>query len=225
MEQLLSKISIMLLPALLAITVHEVSHGWVADRFGDPTARLAGRLTLNPLRHLDPIGTLMLLVFGFGWARPVPVDFGNLRNPRRDMIWVALAGPCANFSLAIVCALTLDGLGLLSSSTMAAGARFLEPLSLMLGFGLYVNLLLGLFNLLPIPPLDGGRVMIGLLPSGPASALARIEPFGFIIVLVLIYFTGLWKFVVAPLVSWMLGWLAGEQIAVVEQAMRFLFGH
>ena len=215
----------MLAPALMAITVHEVSHGLIANYFGDPTARLAGRLTLNPLRHLDPIGTLTLLVFGFGWARPVPVDFGNLRNPRRDMIWVALAGPLANFLLAILCALLLQVVARFSAVAAGPGIRVLEPLALMLGFGLYVNLLLGLFNLLPIPPLDGGRVLIGLLPPKSALALSRLEPFGFVIVLVLVFFTGLWKTVVSPAVAFLLEMLAGGQVVVVEQAMRFLFGH
>lgn len=226
MEQIFAKISIMLAPALLAITVHEVSHGLIADYFGDPTARLSGRLTLNPLRHLDPIGTLALLVFGFGWARPVPVDFRNLRNPQRDMIWVAAAGPLANFLLAMLCALLLHAVARFSTVAAASSSfRVVEPLALMLGFGLYVNLLLGLFNLLPIPPLDGGRVLMGLLPPQTALSFSRLEPFGFVIVLVLVFFTDFWTAVAAPAVLFLLGHLAGSQIVVVEQAMRLLFGH
>lgn len=219
MEDFLAKLSIMLVPALLAITAHEVAHGLVADHFGDPTARLSGRLTINPVKHLDLIGTITLLIFGFGWAKPVPVVFNNLRNPRRDMILVALGGPIANLLLAILCALGLHLLGMLS-----VHSRSLEAILLMLGFGLYVNLLLALFNLLPIPPLDGGRVLIGILPHRQAYALARLEPFGFLLVILLIYFTGLWKTVVAPMINFLLYLFAGQQIVVVEQAMRFLFG-
>lgn len=220
MEDFFAKLSIMLVPALLAITAHEVAHGLVADHFGDPTARLSGRLTLNPVKHLDLVGTITLLVFGFGWAKPVPVTFGNLRNPRRDMILVALGGPVANLLLASICALGLHLLG-----GFAAGSRSIEAILLMLGFGLYVNILLALFNLLPIPPLDGGRVLMGLIPPKQAYALSRIEPFGFLIVIGLIYFTGLWKTVIAPLVNFVLVIFAGKQVVVVEEAMRFLFGH
>lgn len=220
MEDFFAKLSIMLVPALLAITAHEVAHGLIADHFGDPTARLAGRLTLNPVKHLDLVGTITLLVFGFGWAKPVPVIFGNLRHPRRDMILVALAGPIANFLLATLCALGLHLLALLPLES-----RSLEAILLMLGFGLYVNLLLGLFNLLPIPPLDGGRVLMGLLPARAARSLARIEPVGFLLVIVLIYFTGLWKTVIAPVVNSLLILFAGQQVVVVQQAMRFLFGN
>lgn len=225
MEQFFARFSIMLVPALLAITVHEVSHGLVADRLGDPTARLSGRLTLNPLRHLDPFGTLALLIFGFGWARPVPVYFSNLRNPRRDMIAVSLAGPLSNFILAGVCALLLHFIGLFDfNASVLTEHRWLEAISLMLGFGLYINLLLGFFNLIPIPPLDGGRVLIGLLPPRAAQSLGRLEPFGFLIVILLVFFTGLWQAVLSPLVHIFLSLLAGEEIGVVEQAMRFLFG-
>lgn len=219
MEDFFAKLSIMLVPALLAITAHEVAHGLVADHFGDPTARLLGRLTINPIKHLDLVGTITLLIFGFGWAKPVPVVFNNLRNPRRDMILVALGGPIANLMLATLCALGLHLLGMLSLES-----RSLEAISLMLGFGLYINLILALFNLLPIPPLDGGRVLMGLLPHRQAYALSKIEPFGFLLVIVLIYFTGLWKAVIAPIVNFLLVIFAGQQVVVVEQAMRFLFG-
>lgn len=225
MESILAKISIMLVPALLAITAHEVSHGFVADHFGDPTPRLAGRLTLNPLRHLDPIGTICLLILGFGWARPVPVIFSNLRQPRRDMILVAIGGPAANFTLAILSAL---GLNLLARIEPYLGAtvisKGMEPLLLMLGFSLYVNLLLGIFNLIPIPPLDGGRVLAGLLPPVAAARLSRLEPFGFLLVIALIFFTGLWERVLGPAIFALVRLLAGDQAGVVEAAMHFLFG-
>lgn len=213
----------MLVPALLAVTMHEVSHGFVADKFGDPTARLLGRLTLNPVRHLDPIGTLALLIFGFGWARPVPVNFQNLHHPRRDMIWVALAGPGVNFVLACASALILRFLAWLPMGG-AGGGGMMEPLQLMAGFSLYINVILAIFNLLPIPPLDGGRVMIGLLPRRQAELLARLEPFGFVIIIFLVFFTSLWRVALGPLIYLLVGWMAGPQVQVVERAMHFLFG-
>jgi len=227
LEHILAKISIMLVPALLAVTLHEVAHGFVADKFGDPTARLLGRLTLNPLRHLDPIGTLALLIFGFGWARPVPVNFQNLQRPRRDMILVSLAGPGTNLILAVVSALLLRGLVWLAGSGLVAGrvlAAGLEPLELMAGFSLYINVILGIFNLLPIPPLDGGRVMTGLLPRRQAELLARVEPFGFVIIIFLIFFTSLWRIVLGPVIYHLVSLLAGPQTAIVQRAMHFLFG-
>lgn len=226
MEHFLAKVSIMLVPALFAVTLHEVSHGYVAERLGDPTARLLGRLTLNPIRHLDPIGTLALLIFGFGWARPVPVNFNNLNHPKQGMIWVALAGPVTNFAAAILSALFLRALSLLAESgvPMETAARFLEPLELMAGFSLYINVILGVFNLVPIPPLDGGRVMTGILPPGPARTLARIEPFGFIVIIVLIFFTDVWRTVLAPIVSYIVTLLAGSQVFIVERTIEFLLG-
>lgn len=225
MESILAKISIMLVPALLAVTLHEVSHGWIADRFGDPTARLLGRLTLNPLRHLDPFGTLALLFFGFGWARPVPVNFSNLREPRRDMIWVALAGPVTNFTLAIVCALLLRVLAPLAEGAGGGGLLpLLEPLLLMAGFGLYINVILAVFNLLPVPPLDGGRVLVGLLPPRQAAVVARMEPFGFLVILFLIFFTELWSRLLSPVIAAIVSLLAGPQMWLVERVMHFLFG-
>ncbi|HLO26252.1 MAG TPA: site-2 protease family protein, partial [Geobacteraceae bacterium] len=183
MEHFLLKLSIMLVPALMAITCHEVSHGFIADRFGDNTARSMGRLTLNPLKHLDIVGTLMVFIIGIGWAKPVPVNFNNLRHPKRDMIWVAAAGPITNFILAALSAFALRGLVLLSESVPAAPmvGMLIEPIALMLAFSLYINLMLAIFNLIPVPPLDGGRVAVGLLPYRPSMALARVEPYGMII--------------------------------------------
>lgn len=225
MENLLLKISIMLVPALLAITVHEVSHGWMADRLGDPTARMLGRLTLNPLRHLDPIGTILLLIVGFGWAKPVPVVFSNLNNPRRDMIWVSLAGPGSNFLLAVGCAMLLRGVVLAGDGAGAAVAMVVEPVALMAAFGLYVNVILCLLNLLPIPPLDGGRVLTGLLPARMGESLARIEPFGMIVLLLVLFFTDFWKLLVHPVVNLIVGLLAGPQIDVVQHVIKFLLSH
>lgn len=226
MEHLIAKISIMLVPALFAVMLHEVAHGYVAARFGDPTARLLGRLTLNPLRHLDPIGTLALMFFGFGWAKPVPVNFRNLHHPRRDMIWVALAGPLTNMTLALASALVLHGLGGLQGDSSGASVLgpYLQPVALMAGFSLYINIILAVFNLIPIPPLDGGRVLSGLLPQRQADLLGRIEPFGFMIILFIVFFTDIWRILLAPIIGFLVQTLAGPQTLVVDQAMQFLFG-
>jgi len=208
---LIQKISIGILPILLAITVHEVAHGWVADRLGDRTARLAGRLTLNPIKHIDPIGTLILPLamyaftgFVFGWAKPVPVDPRNLASPRRDMAIVAVAGPASNlimaFGWAVLMALGVHGMG--------QGSWYGEPLALMGQIGVFVNLLLMVFNLLPIPPLDGGRVLVSVVPPRIGAQIERIEPFGFIILLVLL-FTGVLSMTVLPIMSQMMTFLYG----------------
>jgi Zn-dependent protease len=174
---------------LVSLTVHEWCHGLVADRLGDPTARQAGRLTFNPLKHIDPFWTVLLPAllfistrgqFAIGMARPVPVNFLNLRNPRQDMIWVALAGPFANFALA---------------SLLTFLFKFF-PLQVLL-YPIYFNLGLGIFNLIPIPPLDGSRILTGLLPPLLASYYVRLEPFGFLIVLAL-YFTGVLYRILLP---------------------------
>jgi len=223
MEHLIAKISVMLVPALLAVTLHEVAHGYVADRFGDPTARLLGRLTLNPLKHLDPIGTLALIVFKFGWARPVPVNYRNLRHPKRDMIWVALAGPLTNLGLALVSALALRGLIFLQGNLLqGAGADFVRPLSLMAAFSLYINVILGVFNLIPIPPLDGGRILGGILPDKYSTLLNNLEFFGFLIVLFVIFYTPVWPLFLQPLINLIVLALAGEQASIVFTVLLFL---
>ncbi len=226
-EHILAKISIMLVPALLAVTLHEVAHGFFADKLGDPTARLLGRLTLNPLRHLDPVGTLALLIFGFGWARPVPVNFQNLERPRRDMILVSLAGPGTNLALALASAVLLRSVAWLDPGTGSDPSFFgsmLEPVQLMAAFSLYINVILAVFNLLPIPPLDGGRVMTGLLPARQAELLSRLEPFGFVIIIFLVFFTSLWRLVLGPAIHFLVSLLSGPQVMVVDRAMHFLFG-
>ena len=228
MEQILVKISIMLVPALLAVTVHELSHGFFAEKFGDPTARLLGRLTLNPLKHLDPIGTLALLFFGFGWARPVPVNFNNLKNPKQNMVWVALAGPLSNFALALLSALLLRVMAVIAELKILEGtlpqAAF-EPIGLMVSFSLLINVILAIFNLIPVPPLDGGRVLTGILPKKQADMLARLEPFGFVIIIFVIFFTDVWRLFLYPLIWFVVGKLAGPQVGVVEYVMQFLFGN
>ncbi len=227
METIVSKIAVMLVPALLAIMLHEIAHGYVAERFGDPTARLLGRLTLNPLKHLDPIGTIAVFIFGFGWARPVPVNPGNLRRPRRDMIWVALAGPTANLTLAALSALLLRAFAFFDHGGFGQTELYIlltTPVKMMAGFSLYINVLLGIFNLLPIPPLDGGRILTGVLPEKQALLIKRVEPFGFVLLLLLIFFTDIWALLLAPAIHKVVMLLAGNQTHLVEQAMHFLFG-
>lgn len=188
MYSTLQQLSIMVVPILAAVTFHEVAHGWVADRLGDPTPRLAGRLTLNPVKHLDPIGTLVFFVTRMiGWARPVPINPLNFRDPRRGMMWVALAGPAANVVLAMGCGVLYRTLTSLPVSAASPFANVLIPLVLMLHIGVVVNLGLALFNLIPVPPLDGGRILAGLLPRERAEVLSRIEPYGFLILLLLIF--------------------------------------
>ncbi len=228
MEEIISKIAIMLVPALLAIILHEVAHGYIAEQFGDPTARLLGRLTLNPLKHLEPIGTIAIFVFGFGWARPVPVNPGNFRHPRRDMLWVALAGPITNLSLAVISALLLQGMEMLDQSSIGSLSvyiQFITPVKMMVGFSLYINVLLGVFNLIPVPPLDGGRVLTGILPERQAALVSKLEPFGFVVILFLVFFTDVWSSLLGPIISTIVAFMAGSQIGVIEHAIRFLFGN
>jgi len=184
---LIQTVAIYALPVLFAITVHEAAHGYVARHLGDNTAYMMGRLTLNPVKHIDPVGTILmplLLYFAtsgtflFGYAKPVPVQFGNLRNPKRDMIWVALVGPAANFIQVIMWALLY---------TLLVGAGVQEPFFLvMCQAGVLVNLVMWAFNLFPFPPLDGGRILVGLLPWKQAQFVARLEPWGFFIVMGLV---------------------------------------
>jgi len=220
MESVLAKISVMLVPALFAVTVHEVAHGFVADKYGDPTARLLGRLTFNPLRHIDLIGTLALLSFGFGWARPVPVNYANMQNPRQGMIGVALVGPLSNLLLAGACALLLHLVALIPVHASAEGMSILEPVQLMLAFGVFANSVIGFINLLPIPPLDGGLVLMGLLPPKYAAVLERIETFGFVLLIFVIFFTDVWRVAIGPVVYHIVGFLAGNQAAIADKAMR-----
>lgn len=224
MENFLFKLSVMLVPGLLAIVCHEVSHGFVAWRYGDPTARMMGRLTLNPIKHIDIIGTLMIFFIGIGWAKPVPVVYENLRNPKRDMIWVAAAGPITNITLAVISAFLLRGMIAIgnpaaSSSTVS---MVMEPVVMMLAFSVYINLLLAIFNMIPLPPLDGGRVLSGLLPHRQAAILSRIEPYGMIIIIVLVFFTNIFSYVLMPLLTLGVQLLAGPQSGLVLGVTRLM---
>jgi Zn-dependent protease len=185
---------------LLALTIHEFAHGWVAYRLGDPTARSQGRLTLNPLAHLDVIGTIAIVLIGFGWAKPVPVDARYFRQPRRDTILVSAAGPLSNLILAAAMAFCYRMIPW--GAWGLEGAWLVMPLRAMIRTAVWVNVLLAIFNLLPIPPLDGSRVVSGLLPLPQAIAYSRVEPYGFII-LFLLFFSGAMDHVLWPPVQFL----------------------
>lgn len=204
----IQRIAIYALPVLFAITVHEAAHGYAARYFGDMTAAAAGRISLNPMRHIDPIGTLVLpaitLLIGgmlFGWAKPVPVDFNRLRNPKSDMLWVAAAGPGSNFVMALLWALAIR-------IAVFLPPFIAQPLALMGAAGIMINVVLMVLNLLPIPPLDGGRIAVSLLPMPWAQRFAQLEPYGFVILLILMFthILGIvmWPFImtVFQLISW-----------------------
>ncbi|MFQ5784817.1 MAG: site-2 protease family protein [Alphaproteobacteria bacterium] len=222
-------VSVWVLPVLIAITFHEAAHGWVADRLGDDTARRLGRVTFNPLRHVDRVGTVLLpgllllfrllgaSTFVFGYAKPVPVNFARLRRPKRDMVWVALAGPATNLLLAVVSALAMHATSYFSS-------RFGGWLDDNLAHSVLINVVLAVFNMLPLPPLDGGRVLTGLLPRPLAYRFARIERYGMFILIGFLF--------LLPLVGTQLGvdlnlfvWLLGPPVDMLLQFIVVVTGH
>jgi Zn-dependent protease len=212
MDDLIQTISIAAIPVLFAITLHEAAHGYVARHFGDMTAYQQGRISLNPMRHIDPLGTILLplltLVVGgvmFGWAKPVPVNYAALRHPKKDMLWVAIAGPASNLVMAMGWAL------LYKLAWMNPGNYFAEPLMSMAEWGMKINAVLIVLNMLPLPPLDGGRVAVSLLPYRQAIQLSKIEPYGMFILIFL---------AVTPVLSWILMPL----VRLVYQFLSLLFG-
>ncbi|MDP1997027.1 MAG: site-2 protease family protein [Gallionella sp.] len=210
--QLIQTIALAAIPVLFAITLHEAAHGYVARHFGDMTAYQQGRISLNPLRHIDPVGTilfpLLTLWLGgilFGWAKPVPVNFAALRRPKQDMLWVAIAGPASNLFMALGWALLYKMVWLFPDS------YFAEPLLGMASIGININVILMVLNLLPLPPLDGGRVAVSLLPHRQAYQLSRVEPYGMFILIFL---------VVTPV----LGWILLPLVRLVYKLISVLFG-
>jgi Zn-dependent protease len=207
----IQKIVVSVIPILIAITFHEVSHGFVANRLGDPTAKFTGRLTLNPIAHIDPIGTLLMPIilfylsqgqFVFGYAKPVPINPMNFKDPKRDMALSAAAGPLTNIILALLSQIILMHMIIPASSVLpgSLSVTILRPLALMFQFSIGINIVLAVINLIPIPPLDGGRVLIGFLPHRQAVSYSKIEPYGFIIVIAL-FITGIAHIVIYPLVA------------------------
>ncbi len=211
-DQLIQTIAIAAIPILFAITLHEAAHGYVARHFGDMTADREGRISLNPIQHIDPVGTILLPILTlwlggvlFGWAKPVPVNFGALRHPKKDMLWVALAGPATNLFMAL-------GWGLLARLALTFQDNyFAEPMLEMSEIGIKINVVLIALNMLPLPPLDGGRVAVSLLPHRQAFMLARLEPYGMFILIFM---------VMTPLLSWVLL----PPIALLTNLINFIFG-
>ncbi len=208
-DQLIQTIAIAAIPIIFAITLHEAAHGYVARYFGDMTADRAGRISLNPVRHIDPVGTILLPIITlwlggilFGWAKPVPVNFGALRNPKKNMLWVALAGPASNFLMAI------GWVMLAKLATNFPGDYYTMPLLKMAQIGVEINVILIALNLLPLPPLDGGRIAVSLLPHRQAVMLSRVEPYG---IFILIFMA------LTPL----LGWVLMPVIAVLKHMIYF----
>jgi len=211
-DQLIQTIALAAIPVLFAITLHEAAHGYVARHFGDMTAYQQGRISLNPLRHIDPVGTLLIplltLWMGgilFGWAKPVPVNFAALRHPKRDMLWVAIAGPASNLVMAMGWAL------LFKIAWLNPENYFAEPLLGMAEWGIKINIILMVLNMLPLPPLDGGRVAVSMLPHRQSYQLSKIEPYGIFILIFL---------AITPL----LGWILLPPIRLVYQLLSLLFG-
>ena len=211
-QSLIQAVAIGAIPVLFAITLHEAAHGYVARHFGDMTAFQQGRISLNPLRHIDPVGTILLPIMTlwlggilFGWAKPVPVNFSALRRPKQDMLWVALAGPAANLFMALFWGVWIK------IALMSPESYYTEPLMEMAHLGVKINVVLMVLNLLPLPPLDGGRIVVSLLPHRLAMKLAGIEPYGMFILIGL---------AITPV----LGWILTPPIVLLITLINFIFG-
>jgi len=220
---LVQRLAVVALPLIFAITVHEAAHGFVAWKLGDDTARRLGRITVNPIPHIDLVGTIlvpvaMVLLVGFaiGWAKPVPVDFTRLRSPRRDSALVAVAGPGVNLLMALIWSIVL----VVAQHSLHAVHAVAYPLLLMAGAGVFINLMLMALNLLPVPPLDGGRILVGLLPLGAARVLAGIEPYGMFILIGLLA-TGLLGTILWPVIQGALLFMPGSQLLPVILPVLF----
>jgi Zn-dependent protease len=208
-EEIIQFIALAAIPILFAVTLHEAAHGYVARHFGDTTAERAGRISMNPIRHIDPVGTILMPIltlmisqamggmFIFGWAKPVPVNFAALRHPKKDMLWVALAGPAVNLFMALAWALAAY------IAQAFKGNYFAAPLHDMAILGIQINVVLMVLNLIPLPPLDGGRIAVSLLPYPQAIRFARIEPYGMFILIILIA-SGVLGLLLSPVVSWLI---------------------
>jgi Zn-dependent protease len=214
LQSIIQTIALLAIPMVFAITLHEAAHGYVAKHFGDYTAYQAGRISLNPLNHIDPIGTILVPVgllivtqgqFVFGWAKPVPVNFSQLRQPKRDMLWVAAAGPGANLAMALAWGF------ILRLALMTPANYFSHPIQAMAQYGVRINLILMVLNLIPIPPLDGGRIAVSLLPNKLTYRFAMIEPYGLIII-------------VALLATRVLSGVIGAVVAVCRDLIYAVFG-
>jgi len=205
-------ISVLAVPMLVAITFHEVAHGFVADKLGDHTARLAGRLTLNPISHLDLVGTLVFIMTRMiGWAKPVPIDPRNLKNPRKDMIWVALAGPGINLIIGVISAVIYRWIIEMPVPENKFLLMIIDPVGLMVYYSVLINVGLAVFNIIPIPPLDGGRIMVGIMPHKQALQFSAIEPYGFIILIIFIM-SGLVDMTIVPIIRFIIYMLLGRPI-------------
>ncbi len=220
---LMQRLAVWVIPVLFAITIHEAAHGWMALRLGDPTAKMLGRLSLNPIRHIDPVGTILvpgvLLILGgflFGWAKPVPITWENLRHPRRDTAWVAAAGPLSNLLMALGWAMVIR-IGLMVGNASDGLALFMVYSGMA---GIFINTILGVLNLLPLLPLDGGRILESMLPGPLAWKFSRLEPYGFFILLALI-FTGILGKVMWPLVMGMMS-VWGVIAGLREETLNYL---